>query len=158
MKRAMLISILCFAIDQIIKITLTSLMEINTSTTVIKNFFKITLVENDGAAFSTLKSKTLFLIIISLIVLIGLIMYIKKTKLEKREYIIYGILIGGVCGNLLDRIIHSSVIDYLDFNILGYPFPIFNFADICIVISMLLIVITSFKGDKHESKIRNKTR
>lgn len=63
--------------------------------------------------------------------------------------IIYGILLGGIIGNLIDRIIYGYVIDYLNFNIFGYNFPVFNFADICIVISIFIIIIEILKGDKN---------
>ena len=49
-------------------------------------------------------------------------------------------------GNLIDRIFRNSVVDYLDFNIFGYPFPIFNFADICIVVGCLILIL--FGGEK----------
>ena len=52
-------------------------------------------------------------------------------------------------GNLIDRVVHGQVIDYLDFNILGYDFPVFNLADIAIVVSMILIIILVIKGDKN---------
>ena len=89
------------------------------------------------------------LIIISIIALIFIFKYISKEGLSNFEYVLYGILSGGICGNLFDRIVYKSVIDYLDFNIFGYSFPIFNFADTLIVISMFLIIIT-MKDDKNE--------
>ena len=52
-------------------------------------------------------------------------------------------------GNLVDRVVHMQVIDYLDFNIFGYDFPIFNLADIAIVISMVMIALMLIKGDKN---------
>ena len=74
---------------------------------------------------------------------------IKGKDLNKYEEIIYGVLIGGIIGNLIDRVVHGSVIDYLDFNLFGYNFPVFNFADICIVISIILIIISICKGEKY---------
>lgn len=59
-------------------------------------------------------------------------------------------MIGGILGNLFDRIIYGYVIDYLDFYIFGYNFPIFNIADICIVISVILIIIDTLWGGKGE--------
>ena len=50
-------------------------------------------------------------------------------------------------GNLIDRVIHMKVIDYLDFNIFGYNFPVFNLADIVIVVSMILIIYQIIKGE-----------
>ena len=62
--------------------------------------------------------------------------------------IIYGILYGGILGNLVDRINHGVVIDYLDFKIFNYDFPIFNLADICIVLAMIFVIVSALRGDK----------
>lgn len=149
MKKTLLVFTFCAFIDQIIKIVLFNNLEIGLVNPVIKGFFNITLVLNDGAAFSILKSKTLFLIIISLLVFVFLLLYVwKNKKLRNVEYITYGVLLGGIIGNLIDRIIYGSVIDYLDFNIFGYSFPIFNFADVCIVVAMFVILFFTFKEGK----------
>ena len=153
MKKTVLVALPCILIDQVVKLILLNTVNIGTSNEIIKDFFSITLVLNDGAAFSILKSKVLFLIIMSLIVIISLFIYLKKADNVKNiEYILYGILTGGIIGNLIDRIVHKSVVDYLDFNIFGYPFPVFNFADMCIVISIFTIVILAFRGEKNENR------
>ena len=155
MKKTVLISLLCLIIDQLIKNILLSTMEIGQSITVIKNFFNITLVLNNGAAFSILNSNVLFLIFVSIGALVIIFTYLfKGNNLKQKEYIIYGILVGGILGNLIDRIFNNSVTDYIDFNIFGYDFPIFNFADICIVISMFLILIDMVRDGKNENKSR----
>ena len=59
---------------------------------------------------------------------------------------------GGIFGNLLDRIIHHSVIDYLSFNIINYSFPIFNLADIGITVGVVLLLIESIRKDKKIKK------
>ena len=136
-------------LDQIIKNVLLFLMGLGNSFTVISNFFNITLIGNTGAAFSILSSNTLFLIIISIVVLnLIYFLFIKGKKLSGYEQISYGVLVGGIIGNLIDRVVHGQVIDYLDFNIFGYNFPVFNLADIAIVISMIFIAILVIKGDK----------
>lgn len=149
MKKSVWILVLCLFIDQLIKNIIINILNIGESITIIKNFFNITYVKNSGAAFSILQSNTFLLIIISIIALIFIFKYISKEGLSNFEYVLYGILSGGICGNLFDRIVYKSVIDYLDFNIFGYSFPIFNFADTLIVISMFLIIIT-MKDDKNE--------
>lgn len=149
MKKSVWILVLCLFIDQLIKNIIINILNIGESITIIKNFFNITYVKNSGAAFSILQSNTFLLIIISIIALIFIFKYICKEGLSNFEYVLYGILSGGICGNLFDRIVYKSVIDYLDFNIFGYSFPIFNFADTLIVISMFLIIIT-MKDDKNE--------
>ena len=81
--------------------------------------------------------------------------FIKDTILTKMNIFTYSMLIGGILGNLIDRIIRGYVIDYLDFNIIGYNFPIFNLADIAIVISAFLLIINMSRGDKNA---KNKNR
>ncbi len=150
MKRIILPIIVCVLIDRIIKIICINHLDIGESIRVINNIFSITLVTNTGAAFSILSSSTLFLTILSIIV-IGIIyfFFIKGQNLSNVMQIIYGILLGGIIGNLIDRIIYGWVIDYLNFNIFGYSFPVFNFADMCIVISIIIIIIEILKGDKN---------
>lgn len=149
MKKSILILVICLFIDQLIKNIIINIFNVGESISIIKNFFNITYVRNSGAAFSILESNTILLIFISMCALIFIFKYISKDNLGKFEYVLYGLLSGGICGNLFDRIVYKSVIDYLDFNIFGYNFPIFNFADILIVISIFLIIFT-MKDDKNE--------
>ena len=144
LQKSLIITLLCALLDQIIKIIVMGTMGINSSIPIIDNFFSLTYVENDGAAWSIFSGNRIFLIIISIIALVLIYLYFfKNQNLKKFELINYSILIGGIFGNLLDRIKFGKVIDYLDFNIFGYSFPVFNFADICIVISVILLLIYS---------------
>ena len=105
-------------------------------------------MHNKGAAFSILSGNIIFLIVIGLLALIGIIYYVKKLDyLNNIDVIIYSLLIGGVLGNLIDRIVHGYVIDYISFNFGTYLFPVFNFADICIVISIIIIIVRTIKED-----------
>lgn len=152
LQKSLIITLLCALADQIIKIIVMGTMGINSSISVIDNFFSLTYVENDGAAWSIFGGNRIFLIIISIIALILIYLYFfKNQNLTKFELINYSILIGGIFGNLLDRIKFGKVIDYLDFQIFGYGFPVFNFADICIVISVILLLIYSI-ANRNEYK------
>lgn len=147
MKKIISLSFIFFLIDQVIKIIIDTKLEITESIPVINNFFNITYVKNNGAAFSILSGKINFLIILSIIALIILLYYLlKKINFNKFEILSYSLLLSGIMGNLIDRIFRNSVVDYLDFNIFGYPFPIFNFADICIVVGCLILIL--FGGEK----------
>lgn len=142
-----LISFFMVLIDQIIKIIVSFNLSIYDSINVIKGFFNITYVTNNGAAWSILSGNRFLLIIIAIVVINLIYFYlIKDNNLNKLEIFTYGVLIGGIIGNLCDRIIYGYVIDYLDFKIFSYDFPVFNFADICIVISMLMLALSIFKG------------
>lgn len=151
MRKIVLISSILFILDQIAKLIVGFCIDLNTSVTVIKDFFYISNVHNYGAAFSVLYGNTIFLIIISLVALFLIYHFMIKDKnLEKFDIVMYSLLIGGIFGNLFDRVIYGYVVDFLDFNIFGYGFPVFNIADICIVISVILLIIESFRGGKNE--------
>lgn len=152
LRTSLIITLICVLIDQIVKIIIMSFMGINSSVILIPNFFSLTYVENDGAAWSIFSGNRLFLIAISIVALILVYWYFLKNRdMKNFEMINYSILIGGIMGNLLDRIKFGRVIDYLDFKIFGYNFPVFNFADICIVISVILLLIYNLK-DRNEQK------
>lgn len=155
MKRFFIVALVITFIDVFIKFILLNSFDLNSSITIIDKFFNITLLGNTGAAFSIFTENTFLLIFISFMALaIIYLFFIKDKSLTKMEEFIYGILIGGILGNLIDRIFRGYVVDYLDFNIFGYNFPVFNFADICIVVSIILLIIYTFKGEKNENRSR----
>ena len=147
-KKLVGLSIIFIIIDQIIKVLISNNITLNTDITIIDKFFYITNVHNNGAAFSSFSGNTIFLIIMSIIALIVIYFcFIKDKDLSKIEVVLISMLIGGIIGNFIDRIIFKYVIDYLEFIIFGYYFPVFNFADICIVLSIIGIIILSIKED-----------
>ena len=151
MRKVLIVTLIFLFLDQIIKNILIVSFPFAHPIIIISNFFNITLVQNTGAAFSILSSNTLFLILIGVVAIALLyIFFIKDKTLSNFESILYGALAGGILGNLFDRIVRGYVVDYLDFNIFGYNFPVFNLADICITVSIFLLIIDIFKGDKNE--------
>ena len=152
-----IISFICIIIDQMIKFVINNNIDLYDQNTIIDNFFYLTNVRNYGAAWSILTGSRIMLIIVTILIIIGLYyFFIRKEKLKKYEKVIYGFLYGGIIGNLIDRIFRGYVIDYLEFYIFGYSFPVFNLADILIVISMFFIIISVIKGDKDEIVSRRK--
>lgn len=148
-KKVLILTIISIFIDQLIKYIIKSSMILGESI-VIFDSFKLTYVHNYGAAFSILSGNRYLLIIITIIAMFFIYKFlIKNQKLTNLESALYGFLYGGIIGNLIDRVFLGYVIDYLDFKILGYDFAIFNFADILIVVSIILLVITVFKDDKN---------
>lgn len=156
MKKILPISLLFVVIDQIVKILVISKLALQQSITIINNFFNITYVRNTGAAWSILSGNVLLLIMISVLALVAIYYYLIKDKeLNKIDIVSYSMLIGGIIGNLIDRVVHGYVIDYLDFKIFNYNFPIFNVADTLIVISIIIIGISLLVGEYREQN-RNK--
>ena len=148
MKKLSIFALIFIICDQLIKIVITNTLYPYEYTDIIKNFITITHVHNTGAAFSILSNNVYLLIGISLIALVFIYYYIlKKITFNKLNVLIYSLLIGGIIGNLIDRIIHGYVIDYISVKIFNYNFPVFNLADICIVISVLLLFIKTIKEE-----------
>ena len=54
-----------------------------------------------------------------------------------------GLVIGGAVGNLIDRIVHQGVVDFLDFHVFGYHWPAFNVADSAITVGVVIIILES---------------
>lgn len=145
------LSFIFVIIDQIIKYVISNNVTLNTSITVIDNFFYLTNVHNDGAAFSILSGNVIFLILMTIISLVVIyFFFIKDKNTSKIETIFISMLLGGIIGNFLDRLIHGYVIDYLETIIFNYHFPIFNFADICIVLGIIGIMIVGIKNNKSD--------
>jgi signal peptidase II len=151
-KKIIIISIIILIIDQISKIIISTFIPLNNSLNVIKNFFKLTYVNNEGAAFSILTNQRILLIMISFLALAFIIKNLKEFKVNPRNNIAFGLLIGGICGNLIDRLFLGYVRDFLDFKIFNYNFPVFNISDSAIFIGVVLIIIAIIKGEDHGSK------
>lgn len=144
-----LLSVFIIFLDQMIKIIVEHQLFLNQSIECISNFFSITYVQNYGAAFSVLTGNRIFLIVIALVALMMIYQFFINGKaLNKIEQITYGLLMGGIIGNLLDRMFRGYVVDYLDFQIFHYDFPVFNLADISIIISAFLILWMMVKGEE----------
>lgn len=153
MKKVYILALICLGIDQIVKIIVSNYLILGKSIKIINNFFYLTYVHNKGAAFSILVGYRYLLIIITIIFLYFLHNHLRKqVNIFKLEIISYGLILGGVLGNLIDRILFGYVIDYLDFLIFNYNFPVFNLADSFIVIGCIMLIINSYlRGDNHEN-------
>ena len=132
-------------------------MNLNQIITIIPNFFSLFYVQNTGAAFSILSDNTPIIVCISMAFIVFLDRQIEKEKnMTNLLKFSYGIILGGVFGNLVDRALNHAVIDYLSFQFFHYSFPIFNLADIAITVGVALVIIDMFlerkkkKGENHE--------
>lgn len=146
------LSFIFVIIDQIIKYVISNNIILNTNITIIDKFFYLTNVHNDGAAFSILSGNVIFLILMTIISLVVIyFLFIKDKTTSKIEKVFISMLLGGIIGNFIDRLIHGYVIDYLETIIFNYHFPIFNFADICIVLGIIGIMLVGIKNNKSDN-------
>ena len=154
-KKNIILTIVFLILDIISKLLIDYYFELNDSKVIINNFFYITKVYNEGASWSIMWGMRILLIIISILVLIALFYYQKKFIMNNRNILSFSLLYAGIVGNLLNRLIYGYVIDFLDFKIFGYNYPVFNIADICIVIGIFLLIIAIIKKED-ENEIRSK--
>ena len=155
MKKIGIISLIVIIIDRILKVLVTNNFVLNVRNKIIDGFFYITNCHNEGAAFSLFSGNVLFLIFITLIVLFLIYRTINKENVNKIGLLAYGLLLGGILGNLYDRIFYGYVIDYLDFRIFNFNFAIFNLADAAIVVGAILLIV--FEGSDNDGR-KNKDR
>lgn len=132
--------------DQLSKIWIIKNFEVGQSVFIIDNLFSLTLVHNAGAAFGILQGKSWIFIIAALLVVGMLTFYnLKYPPIALIQYAC-GIIAGGSVGNLIDRLLYGSVIDFFS---VGW-WPVFNIADIGIVcgsISLLIYLLFLDRGD-----------
>lgn len=113
--------------------------------TIIRGFFDLTLARNTGAAFSFLDSasgwQTMFFLYLNLFISLCLLIWLFcLPKNNKLKSFALAIIMGGACGNIIDRVQLGYVVDFLDFYISNYHWPIFNIADsaVCVGVALLL--------------------
>lgn len=144
----------CISIDQYSKYLITSYLDLYESKTLIDGFFNLTYVQNYGAGFSIMQNaKTTFYIITPICLAIFIYMLIKsKDKLTRFALLL---MIGGTLGNFIDRLKTVYVIDFLDFNIFGWDFPVFNMADSFLTIGVFILIITVILEEKNAKSKAN---
>ena len=146
-KLIFIVMVMVLGFDYLTKFLLT-----DKNISIISNFFAIKYTKNYGAAWSIFANKRVFLIIISLIFLIFLYKYSYNFKDTKNNKISFGLVFGGLFGNLLDRILFGYVRDFISFQFGDYYYPIFNIADIAIVIGLFSIIIAVLKKEDNYAK------
>lgn len=121
----------------------------------VMRFFNLTLAYNKGAAFSFLNNasgwQTIFFGVLAISVSLFLLAKLKQISSHQRLLSIsFALIIGGALGNLMDRIYYGHVIDFLEFYVSHWHWPVFNIADsaICIGAGLLLIDAMTTKKNK----------
>lgn len=143
---SLIVAIAILIIDQVTKRIIATTMNIGDSYEVIPNFLNITSHRNNGAAWGILSGKMGFFYIITIVILIVLVLFfIKEAKYNLFMQVAISLLFAGALGNFIDRLVNGEVVDFVDTNIFGYDFPIFNVADSSLTIGVLFIIIALLK-------------
>lgn len=131
-----IIGVLIIIIDQLSKVLI-----IDKNISIIPNFLEFNYTQNTGGAFGI--GKINFILISSILIIIGIIVFLIKENKNITNYIPFFMLLSGSIGNLIDRVFRGYVIDFIDINILN--FPNFNMADISIVFGITGLLYIMFK-------------
>lgn len=147
---SLLIVFVTLGLDQWTKWAIVKSIKLNETVEMINHFFYLTYVQNTGAGFSMFEQAGMgFFAALTLIALVAMVYMFFKTN-DSRYQICLSLVFSGAIGNFIDRMSLGYVRDFFSFYIFGYPFPVFNVADICITVGIALILISMFIDDKKE--------
>ena len=146
------------AIDQATKAMVRASVPMHDTITVIPGFFNITHALNSGAAFGILDAadfpfKTAIIAVIATAALIGVGMY--AASLSHHQFVArigLALIVGGAAGNLIDRVVAGSVVDFADFYWRSYHFWAFNVADLAISIGVTMLILDMLTTGPHVPK------
>ncbi len=154
---AMSIAVL-LSLDQIIKLLVIEYLEPIGSLPLVDGFIQLNYAENTGAAFGSFSGYTWLLSLFTFVVIVAGLVYLFSGKLKFGvEYVCVSLMLAGGLGNLIDRVFRGFVVDYIE--PLFIDFAIFNFADILVTCSAVVLVIWMlygiFKDAKKEKEQKN---
>jgi len=147
---------LIFVADQLTKFWVVNTFALYDSQVVIPGFFNLVYVTNKGAAFSIFASvesplRHYFFVTINIIAFFGLSIAAYKMRRDHVFYTVsFALIAAGALGNVVDRIRHGAVIDFLDFYFGSYHWPAFNVADSAICVGVALLFIINFRDSKRD--------
>ena len=142
-----LVAVTAYAVDVVTKVLAVAHLTPADPVDVIGGLLRLELVRNPGAAFSTGTSYTLFLTVIAAVAA-GVVIRFGSRLGDRTWAVALGLLLGGVCGNLTDRVfrepgfLRGHVIDFLELP----HWPVFNVADMLIDAAVVLIIIQTWRG------------
>ncbi len=141
-----LISLFVVLSDQITKYLVTLFMDLNEEIPVIKGFFSLLYVTNNGVAFGMLSgfgtiSKILIAFLTVLIVVFAVIILLRGKLQHSLGTISAAMVIGGGVGNLIDRVFRRFVVDFFAFTFGSWKFAVFNIADMFVTVGTVLFLV-----------------
>ena len=125
-----------FILDRLTKSLVNAQIPFGTELSVIDHVVGITNVRNSGAAFGVAPAGATLFLVASVLVAIGLVVYVARNPLTDWTSLVLGLILGGTLGNGYDRIFHGTVTDFINFHF----WPVFNVADASISIGVVLMI------------------
>ena len=150
-RRLLALALAVFVLDQLTKVWVAALLPFGTygepgAISVIRGFFYLVHVGNTGAAWSLFSGQSVLLAALAVATLVAI--FCSRRALGLRHplsQVCFGLLCGGIAGNLVDRLWHGHVIDFIDLHFGSYIYPTFNVADSGICVGVILYLIHSLR-------------
>ena len=150
MLKPLSISGLIVIFDQLTKNVVKARMELGESFDILGTFLKFTFVENKGLAFSIKVSNLGIFTGLSMVASLIVLYYIYKYKDEgAMVYMPLALIFGGAIGNMIDRVLYSKVVDFIDVGISSYRWPVFNISDSSVFIVLVWFLIASWRANDY---------
>jgi signal peptidase II len=136
-------------LDQLTKWLVLRFVGAEESRVVINGFFNLVNWRNSGAAWGMFQDYNFILAIISLVTIFVLYFLRHTLQLHRASSrIALGLICGGIVGNLIDRVRHGHVVDFLDFYVGRHHWPAFNVADSAICAGVALYILLSWMSER----------
>lgn len=147
------LALVIVALDQLTKALILQHYQLGDSTPV-TSFFNIVRVHNPGAAFSFLAWASgwqrWFFIALGLAASVFIVWLLRRHGHESLFAAALSLILGGAVGNVIDRVWHGYVVDFLDFHAGGRHFPAFNLADSAITLGAILLILDEIRRVRRE--------
>jgi signal peptidase II len=164
LKRHLLIALAVFVLDRGTKWAIVQTIALEDAVPIIPGFFRLTYLENTGAAFSlfadsTSPFRTALLVAFSVAALtvVALLMW-RDRNVFNSATLALSLILGGAVGNLWDRLADGKVTDFLDFYVGAHHWPPFNVADSAIVVGAMLLLWRMLHKEKRAADTAPKAK
>ncbi len=125
----------------------------------VTDFFQLVLLFNPGAAFSFLAHQPgwqrWFFVLLAMLICGWLLSMLRRHAHERTLPLAFSLIIGGAIGNVVDRLVHGAVVDFLYFHVGRYGWPAFNVADSAITVGVVLMLWSHFRPMPRNSSPEN---
>jgi signal peptidase II len=150
------ITVPTLALDQLTKLFIVAHFPLYGMRPIIPNWLDFTYTLNPGAAFSLFATmpaavRRAFFVVLSCVATVVLLVLLARRNTSLASSLGFALVLGGTLGNLIDRLMHGQVVDFIFFHHDWFNYPVFNVADSAITVGVGIIVAASFFGDRRRT-------
>jgi signal peptidase II len=160
-QRYYAITLLVLLLDHLTKWAVRAHMDLHSAFELVPNYLNLSYVQNSGVAFGLLSDiesvwKPYILAAIAVVAVIIILVYSSRMPLNRKLLqVALAIILGGILGNFMDRLVHGFVVDFIEFHIYdSFHWPNFNIADSAITIGIALLLLDTLKNPELVQEVR----